>query len=165
MDKKLTRPSLQKLIKEMQLNRLNHLKKEMQGIEAINDYTSYRRRRAKQQNNMNNKSEYDRLIGELSQTTITAGTRDRIERRKRDIKAAYQGSQHEKNILLPSIYRECQTYTESTTTGSSLVLLFEELINFEACPVKYPDRSATFTRDSPLLTQFDGIGMMELQEQ
>ena len=77
----------------MQLNQLNHVKKEMQGIEAISDYTSYRRRRAKQQNNMNYKSEYDRLIGELSQTTITPGTRDRIERRKRDIKAADQGSQ------------------------------------------------------------------------
>ena len=42
---------------------------------------------------------------------------------------------------------------------------FEELINFVDYPVKYPDRSATFTRESPLLTQFDGIGMMELQEQ
>ena len=40
----------------------------------------------------------------------------------------------------------------------------EELINFVDYPVKYPDRSATFTRDSPLLTQCDGIGMMELQE-
>ena len=85
----------------MQLNQLNHLKKAMQGIVAISDYTSYRRRRAKQQKNMNYKNEYDRLIGELSQTTITAGTRDRIERRKRDINASYQGSQHENNILLP----------------------------------------------------------------
>ena len=42
---------------------------------------------------------------------------------------------------------------------------FEELINFVDYPVKYPDRSATFTRASPLLTQFYGIGMMELQEQ
>ena len=85
----------------MQLNQLNQLKKEMQGIEAISDYTSYRRRRAKQQNNMSIKSEYDRLIGELSQTNITTQTKDRIERRKRDIKSAYQGSQHEKNIIVP----------------------------------------------------------------
>ena len=42
---------------------------------------------------------------------------------------------------------------------------FEEFINFVDYPVNYPDRSATFTRESPLLTQFDGIGMMELQEQ
>ena len=85
----------------MQLNQLNHLKKALQGIEAISDYTSYKRRRAKQQKNMNIKNEYDRLIVELSQTNITAGTKDRIGRRKRDIKAAYQGSQHEKHILLP----------------------------------------------------------------
>ena len=85
----------------MQLNQLNHLKKEMQGIEAVSDYKSYRRRRAKQQKNMNIKNEYARLMGELSHTNITAGTKDRIERRKRDIKAAYQGSQHEKNILSP----------------------------------------------------------------
>ena len=42
---------------------------------------------------------------------------------------------------------------------------FEELNVSGAYPVKYPDRSATFSRDSPLLTQFDGMGMMELQEQ
>ena len=101
MDKQVNKTKLAKLIKEMQLNQLNHLKKEMPGIEAISDYTSYRQRRAKQQKNMNIKNEYDRLIGELSQTNIAARTRDRIERRKRDIKAAYQGSQHQNNILLP----------------------------------------------------------------
>ena len=73
----------------------------MKEIEAISDYTSYSRHRAKQQNNMNYKSEYDRLIGELSQTTITPGTRNRLERRRKDIKAAYQGSRYTKNILLP----------------------------------------------------------------
>ena len=101
MVKQVNKSKLAKLIKEMQLNQLNHLKKEMQGIETISEYTSYRRRRAKQQKNMNIKNEYDRLIGELSQTKIATGTKDRIERRKRDIKAAYQCSQHEKNIILP----------------------------------------------------------------
>ena len=33
---------------------------------------------------------------------------------------------------------------------------FEELINFVDYPVKYPDRSATFTSESPLLTYFIG---------
>ena len=42
---------------------------------------------------------------------------------------------------------------------------FEEAIHFEAYPVNYPDRPATFSRDSPLLTQFDGMGMTELLEQ
>ena len=42
---------------------------------------------------------------------------------------------------------------------------YEDLIIFEDYPVKHPDRSAIFTRESPLLTQFHGIGLMELQEQ
>ena len=50
---------------------------------------------------MTHKSDYGRLIGELSQSTVTAGNSDRIERRKREIKKAYQGIQREKNILLP----------------------------------------------------------------
>ena len=41
----------------------------------------------------------------------------------------------------------------------------EDPFNFEPYPARHPDRSATFTRYSPLLTQFDGIGMMELEEQ
>ena len=40
MDKKVNKPKLANIIKEMQLNQLNHLKKEMQGIEAISNYTS-----------------------------------------------------------------------------------------------------------------------------
>ena len=50
---------------------------------------------------MNYKDEYDRLVGELSQTTVTQRTRDRIERRMRDIDDAYQGTQYIKDILLP----------------------------------------------------------------
>ena len=58
----------------MQLSQLHHVIKGMQGIEAISDYTSYRRSRAKQQKNMIIKNESDRLIGELSQTSNTTGT-------------------------------------------------------------------------------------------
>ena len=42
--------------------------------------------------------------------------------------------------------------------------IYEELINVVDYPIKYPDRTATWTRDSPLLTQLDGIGMMEMEE-
>ena len=85
----------------MQLKQFNHIENEIKGIQSISDYTSYRLRRAKQQRHINYKSEYDRLVGELSQTTITPGTRDLIERRKRDIKTAYQGNQYIKHILSP----------------------------------------------------------------
>ena len=56
-------------------------------------------------------------------------------------------------------------YTESTTKSSKPQPTFAEVINFVGCPITYLDREATFTRDSPLLTQLDGIGMMELEEQ
>ena len=36
----------------------------------------------------------------------------------------------------------------------------DQLIYLEDYPAKYPDRSATCTRDSPLLTQFNGVGMI-----
>ena len=86
----------------MQLNQLKRSdKKQTEGIQSIRDYTRYRLRRTKQHNNMNYKDEYDRLVGELSQTTVTQRTRDRIERRMRDIDDAYQGSQYIKDILLP----------------------------------------------------------------
>ena len=44
-------------------------------------------------------------------------------------------------------------------------LLINTFLKSEDYPTKYPDKSATFTRDSPLLTKSDGIGMMELEEQ
>ena len=42
---------------------------------------------------------------------------------------------------------------------------YEELLNFVEYSLQYLDRTATITRDSPLLTQLDGIGMRELEEQ
>ena len=41
---------------------------------------------------------------------------------------------------------------------------YKEFISFVDYPVKFPDRSATRARDSPLLTQLDGTGMMELEK-
>ena len=41
---------------------------------------------------------------------------------------------------------------------------YEELFDFVDYPVKFPDRTATFIRVSPLLTQLDGIGMTDLEE-
>ena len=38
---------------------------------------------------------------------------------------------------------------------------YEELIIFVDYSVEFPDRIATLARDQPLLTQPDGIGMME----
>ena len=42
---------------------------------------------------------------------------------------------------------------------------FEELIDYKEPKITYPDRSALFTRESPLMTQFDNLGAMELEDQ
>ena len=42
---------------------------------------------------------------------------------------------------------------------------FEELVDYKEPTITYPDRSALFTRESPLMTQFDNLGAMELEDQ
>ena len=45
---------------------------------------------------------------------------------------------------------------------------YNELINyleFEQPKIKYPDRRATFLRNSPYLSQFDGDSWIDLEEQ
>ena len=42
--------------------------------------------------------------------------------------------------------------------------IYEELINCVDNPVKYPDRAAIWTRESPLLIQLNVIGKMEMEE-
>ena len=60
---------------------------------------------------------------------------------------------------MPDIFRINYTGVAPRPTYQEFIMIVEEY------PVKYPDRSATFTRASPLLTQIDGFGMMELEEQ
>ena len=73
-----------KAIKDKQLNQLNHLKHERKGITTIGDNDNdYRRRRLRGEDNINNTNEYDRLLGELSQTTTDAGTRQNKEARRK----------------------------------------------------------------------------------
>ena len=44
---------------------------------------------------------------------------------------------------------------------------YNEMINYieEDLPIKYPDRTATFLRNSPYLSQFDGDTLIDLEEQ
>ena len=64
------------------------------------------------------------------------------------------------NILLPYYIQKPDIFGINYTRFKTRPT-YEELINFEDYPVKYPDKSATLTRQSPMLTQFDGIGMMK----
>ncbi len=42
---------------------------------------------------------------------------------------------------------------------------YAELIHVVDYPNNLPDRNETFTKYSPYLTQFDGIGMVDMKEQ
>ena len=52
----------------------------MTGITTIGDHTNYRRPRLREENTINYKHAYDRLLEELPQTTIDAGTKQKAER-------------------------------------------------------------------------------------
>ena len=84
----------------MQQRALDHIKTEIKGVSPLGDVIHYRRSRLDHKKYINYKNEDDRFIGTLSQTTLTPGTRHRIEQRIRNIKAANQGSQFINNLLL-----------------------------------------------------------------
>ena len=56
-------------------------------------------------------------------------------------------------------------YSRNQLNGVKPRPTFVEFIYFVDNRIKYPDITATLTRDSPPLTQLDGISMMELEEQ
>ena len=72
----------------------------MNAIETIGKITNYRRKQINQQNNIKYKSEYDRLIGEISRTAVPYSVRHKTEQRKQTIKQECRDSQLAKNILL-----------------------------------------------------------------
>ena len=94
---------LTKFIQQMHLNQINNLKKHLNAIETIGQANDYRRRRLREQNNINYKNEYDRVVGELSQSNIPVQTRHTFGHRKRMIKKAYDDSLTAKDMFFLSI--------------------------------------------------------------
>ena len=66
----LSHAKLSKRIQYMHLRQLQHLRKELKGVQTLGANNNYRLRRLKQQQNINYNNEYDRLMGELSQSNI-----------------------------------------------------------------------------------------------
>ncbi|MFM7278089.1 MAG: hypothetical protein ACKO1I_10620 [Microcystis aeruginosa] len=96
-----SKTKLTKLIQQMHENQINHLKKHLNAVETMGQANDYRRRRLTEQNNINYKNEYDRIVGELSQSNIPVRTRHAFEQRKKMIKKAYDDSLTAKDILFP----------------------------------------------------------------
>ena len=95
----LSKADRMKLVNQMQINQINHLKKNMGAVEPIGQANNYRRRRLRDQNNRNYKNEYDIIKGELSQSNTPVQTRHRLEQRKRMIKEAYDASITAKDVI------------------------------------------------------------------
>jgi hypothetical protein len=71
----------------------------MRCMSTIGKYNSYRRRRLSKQYNINYNSEYERLVGELTQTNLPYAVRHSIQQRNNVIKKAIQDSQIAKDIV------------------------------------------------------------------
>ena len=99
---------------------LAHFKTEMNG--DSNNWTEkiYAQKRLEQEKTTNYTNEYDRLVGELSQTNVPYLIRHTIEQRMKTVKQTYSDSQLAKTHLCT--YYICQRFTESTTTASNLNL-------------------------------------------
>ena len=81
----------------------------MQAIETIGQSNNYRRRRLRDQNDINFKSEYDRITGELSQSNILEQITATQARHKVLKKALI--------AFLLSIYYKCRRFLEPTILG------------------------------------------------
>jgi hypothetical protein len=72
----------------MHLRQLQHLRKELKGVQTLGANNNYRLERLRQQQNINYKSKYYRLMGELSQSNIPEQI-TAIQARHRALKKAY----------------------------------------------------------------------------
>ncbi len=79
-----SKTKLTKYIQQMHQHQTNRLKNLLNAVETIGQANDYRRRRLREQNNINYKNEYDRIVGELSQSNIPVRTRHAFEQRKKD---------------------------------------------------------------------------------
>ena len=69
-----SKTKLTKYIQQMHQNQINNLKKHLNAVETIGQANDYRRRRLREQKNINYKSEYARIVGELTQSNIPVQT-------------------------------------------------------------------------------------------
>ena len=86
--------TIKKHIRDLHLNQLLRLKKELEAVEAVKSYNFNRVKFLERQNNLNYKNEYDRLEGELSRGNITGYAKRNIEKRKEFLKKIYDDFQN-----------------------------------------------------------------------
>ena len=68
-------------------------------------------------------------------------------------------------IYYLNIYIYTPDFTKYSVNDVKLRLRYKDLVNFARYPITYPDRTTTFAKHPPLLTQLGGMGMMELESE
>ena len=86
--------TIKKHIRDLHLNQLLRLKKELEAVEAVKSYNFNRVKFLEKQKHLNYKNEYDRLEGELSRGNITGYAKRNIEKRKEFLKKIYDDFQN-----------------------------------------------------------------------
>lgn len=87
------------VIKHLHPLQIKHLKDQLEAIDTIKRHNLYRRNYLQQQKNINYKNEYDRLIGELSQTNLPDPLRTKLTKRKNLLKKLYEDSEEAKQKI------------------------------------------------------------------
>ena len=70
-------------MRDFHLRQIQHFKNELEAIQTIKDFNLHRYKLLQQQKNIN---EYQRILGELSQTNLPPDIKTRLSRRKKHLK-------------------------------------------------------------------------------
>ena len=76
-------------MREFHLRQIQHLKKELEAIQTIKDFNLHRHKVLQLQKNKNYINEYQRILGELSQTNLPLDVKKRLRERKSALKNTY----------------------------------------------------------------------------
>ena len=72
-------------MREFHLRQIQHLKKELEAIQTIKDFNLHRHKVLQLQKNKNYINEYQRILGELSQTNLPPDIKRRLDKRKKHL--------------------------------------------------------------------------------
>ena len=73
-------------MRNLHLRQIQHLKKELEAIQTIKDFNLHRYKVLQLQENKNYINEYQRILGELSQTNLPPDVKRRLRGRKKHLK-------------------------------------------------------------------------------
>ena len=76
-------------MRDLHLRQLQHLKKELKAIQTIKDFNLHRYKVLQLQKNKNYVNEYQRILGELSQTNLPPDVKTRLRGKRKELEKTY----------------------------------------------------------------------------